>query len=323
MVDDDPRNRAILIRHLAPLEHEVVEAEDGSAALAILDSTEIDLVLLDVRMPGIDGIDVLLHLRARPEWALLPVVLVTGQHDRFAHIQGLDAGADDFLEKPVDAAILRARVRNLLQLKIERERSEQLLLNVLPRSVAERLKRGETVADHVADATVLFADIVGFTKLASEQAAGETVAMLDTIFTAFDRLADEHHLEKIKTIGDAYLAVGGLFGESHDHVAGAAAMALGMLREVRATSGLGLRVGLHTGSLVAGIVGRKKFSYDVWGDTVNVASRMESHGIAGRVQVSDVTRLRLADAYLFEERAPVLIKGKGIMTTWLLRDPRP
>ena len=322
VVDDDPRNRAILAKFLGPLGHEVIEAEDGRAALAIVESMQIDLILLDVHMPGIDGIDVLMHLRARPEWALLPVVLVTGLHDRFAHVQGLDAGADDFLEKPVDPAILRARVKNLLQLKIERERSEQLLLNVLPPSVAVRLKRGETIADHVPDVTVLFADIVGFTALASAQPAGDTVAMLDQIFTAFDHLADEHHLEKIKTIGDAYFAVGGLFGQTRDHVADAAAMALDMMTAIRRMTSLDLRVGIHTGPVVAGIVGMKKFAYDVWGDTVNIASRMESHGVVGRIQVSDVSRTRLADKHGFEQRSPMLIKGKGIMQTWLLVDPR-
>jgi adenylate cyclase len=321
VVDDDSHNRAVLSALLAPLGHDIVEASDGTTALRLLETNDVDLVLLDLRMPGLDGIDVLLHLRARPEWAMLPVVLVTAQHDRTSRLRGLQAGADDFLEKPLDPAILRARVHNLLLLKGERERSESLLLNVLPASVAERLKRGETIADTVPDVSVLFADIVGFTELAAIHPPEDTVRLLNTVFSAFDQLADAHQLEKIKTIGDAYLAVGGLFGGPADHTERAAAMALDMIAAVRSAVSMELRVGIHTGRVVAGVVGTKRFSYDVWGDTVNVASRMESQGVPGRVQVSAPALARLQHRYRFEERPHVAIKGKGEMTTWLLVEP--
>ena len=176
--------------------------------------------------------------------------------------------------------------------------SERLLLNVLPGSVAERLKAGETtIADAYDDATVLFADLVGFTPLASSLSPAETVSLLDRLFSAFDGLAERHGLGKIKTIGDAYMVVGGVPEVCADHPARVVAMGLDMLEAVATLAremdrSLDLRVGVHTGPVVAGVIGTTKFIYDLWGDTVNVASRLESHGMAGAVQMSEATWLR-------------------------------
>ena len=176
--------------------------------------------------------------------------------------------------------------------------SERLLRNVLPESVAGRLKDGETtIADGFDDATVLFADLVGFTPLASSLSPAATVGLLDRLFSAFDALAERHGLEKIKTIGDAYMVVGGVPEACDDHPARVVALGLDMLDAVAALARemdrpLDLRIGVHTGPVVAGVIGTTKFSYDLWGDTVNVASRLESHGIAGAVQMSEATWLR-------------------------------
>jgi adenylate cyclase len=204
--------------------------------------------------------------------------------------------------------------------------SERLLLNVLPGSVAERLKAGETtIADAYDDATVLFADLVGFTPLASSLSPAETVGLLDRLFSAFDRLAEAHGLEKIKTIGDAYMVVGGVPEVCTDHPARVVAMALDMLEAV-ATLGremdrpLDLRIGVHSGPVVAGVIGTTKFIYDLWGDTVNVASRLESQGLAGAVQMSEATWLR-SGGVTAERRGPIELKGRGTMVVYVAHRP--
>jgi adenylate cyclase len=214
------------------------------------------------------------------------------------------------------------------KLRIERERSEQLLLNILPSPVAERLKKGEqTIADAFEETTVLFADIVGFTTLSAQTPPTELVALLNTIFSAFDDLTETHGLEKIKTIGDAYMVAAGLPEHREAHAQAIAAMARDMCRimgEYNATTGhsLQLRIGINSGSVVAGVIGKKKFIYDLWGDAVNIAARMESHGIPGEIQVSQATYELLKGSYIFEERGLIGVKGKGPMRVYLLKERR-
>ena len=218
--------------------------------------------------------------------------------------------------------------RDLAQaaLEDERERSERLLLNVLPAPIAERLKRDEgVIAERHRDVTVLFADLVGFTELARGIDPDELVRLLDEIFGAFDALVTAEGLEKIKTIGDAYMAVGGLPEPLPDHVAAVARTALAMredLARIAAERGiggsLGIRIGIDTGPVVAGVIGRRKFIYDLWGDTVNAASRMESQGLPGRIQVTARVAERLGDGFALRARGPVDVKGMGEMETFLL-----
>ena len=206
-------------------------------------------------------------------------------------------------------------------------RSEELLLNILPPSIAGRLKAsGDTIADGFADVTVLFADIVGFTKLSSRMPPERIVAMLNELFCKFDDLAGEHGLEKIKTIGDCYMVAGGLPLPRADHAQAIAAMGLDMLSVVRSVAAQGgelidVRIGMHSGPVVAGVIGKRKFIYDLWGDTVNIASRMESHGMPGRIQVSESCKRLLDGAYQFTHRGAIEVKGKGSMETWLLDGP--
>jgi class 3 adenylate cyclase len=203
-------------------------------------------------------------------------------------------------------------------------RSEALLLNVLPKSIAERLKReAGTIAESHPAVTVLFADVVDFTPFTERTAPERVVGVLDEIFSAFDQLAEEHGLEKIKTIGDAYMVASGLPDHREDHAAAAAEMALDMLAEVARLSaaldlGLEIRIGMDSGPVIAGVIGRRRFIYDLWGDTVNTASRMESHGLAGRIQVTETTYQLLRAAYRFEDRGEVVVKGKGAMRAYLL-----
>jgi adenylate cyclase len=212
----------------------------------------------------------------------------------------------------------------------EKERSEELLLNILPRPIAERLKKNEAnIAQGHADVTVMFADIVGFTRMTEELSPVETVRILNEIFSLFDELADRHHVEKIKTIGDAYMAAAGLEAGSHIHFADAVAnMAFEMQESVRdycekTGERIQLRIGIGTGPVVSGVVGRKKFIYDIWGDTVNVAFRMAADATAGAIHVDITTYRRLHNRFLFDEAHEVEIKGKGRMHVYHLQGRLP
>ena len=208
----------------------------------------------------------------------------------------------------------------------EQERSERLLLSILPRPIAERLKVSQgVIAERSDEVTVLFADITGFTPAAERLPAEEVVMLLDEIFSAFDELVARHGLEKIKTIGDGYLVAAGIPTPRADHAEATARLALAMrerLGRLPAAAGLSLRVGIDSGPVVAGVIGRSKFGYDLWGDTVNTASRMESHAPTGAIQVTERSYRRLADSFLFERRPGVPVKGKGEMTTYLLLGER-
>ena len=220
--------------------------------------------------------------------------------------------------------VLGEAIRNRRELDRERERSERLLLNVLPASIAARLKQTEgVIADGFTDVTVLFADIVDFTSRSERIAPEQVVELLNDLFSAFDRLAQGRGLEKIKTIGDAYMVVGGLPEPRRDHAVAVAEMALAILGEVagrRDPSGrpLQVRIGIDTGPVVAGVIGTSRFSYDLWGDTVNTASRMESHGVPGCIQVTGRAYRRLCDRFRFQRRGPVPVKGKGDIVTYFL-----
>ena len=216
----------------------------------------------------------------------------------------------------------------IVALNHERQRSEELLLNVLPKAIADRLKGSSSaIADGFAEVSVLFADIVGFTKMSERIPPAALVERLNSVFSSFDDLADKLRLEKIKTIGDAYMVAGGLNLERHDHAEALAEMAMAMQRRVAEFSlhfgeALNLRIGIHTGPAVAGVIGKKKFIYDVWGDTVNTASRMESHGEPGTIQVTEAVQQRLAGKYDFTYRGEIDVKGKGRMRTWYLTGRR-
>jgi class 3 adenylate cyclase/HAMP domain-containing protein len=220
---------------------------------------------------------------------------------------------------------------SLVELYEEQQKSEALLLNVLPSAIAERLKTGHrTIAESFSEVTVMFADIVDFSGLAAQATPAELVELLNTIFSRFDHLTETHGLEKIKTIGDAYMAVGGLPTPRPDHAEAVADLALALREEIghfkrHDGTSFCIRIGINTGPVVAGVIGVRKFIYDLWGDTVNVASRMEAHGLAGSIQVTEATYARLSETHMFEKRGSVTIKGRGEMTTyWLIgrREPR-
>ncbi|MDB4993459.1 MAG: adenylate/guanylate cyclase [Myxococcaceae bacterium] len=228
-----------------------------------------------------------------------------------------------------EAFLARGIIRDQYKaLDLEKGKSDALLLNILPAAVAERLKEdGESIADGFAQVTVLFSDIVGFTKMSDRLTPAELVRRLNAIFSAFDALADRFGVEKIKTIGDAYMVAGGLPDHKADHAEAIAEMALEMrtaLENLKSVLGeaISIRIGIHTGPVVAGVIGKKKFIYDIWGDTVNTASRMESHALPGTIQVSEDTFKLLSSKFALTARGEIDVKGKGPMKTWFLEGRR-
>lgn len=216
------------------------------------------------------------------------------------------------------------RIEAEIALRQQQQQTEKLLLNILPEPIANRLKtQPGNIAENFAEVSVLFADIVGFTEISSQLSAIQLVNLLNQIFSAFDRLCDRYELEKIKTIGDAYMVVGGLPTRRHDHAIAIANMAIDMLEEIKHFNhennlNFRIRIGIHSGAVVAGVIGIKKFTYDLWGDTVNIASRMESHGIVGKIHVSEDTFNLLKEQFVLEKRGDIQVKGKGSMTTYIL-----
>jgi class 3 adenylate cyclase len=333
VVDDNLSNRDLLSRRLMREGFRVTAVESGEAALAATAVDSFDLVLLDMMMPGLSGFEVLCRLKADARTRHVPVIMISALDELDSAVRCIAAGAEDYLPKPFNPVVLRARVgaslekkRLLDELRVEKERSEALLLNILPHSVVERMRRGEVViADRIPEATVLFSDLVDFTAISASLAPEETVKLLGALFSQFDNLAICHGLETIKTIGDGYMVTSGILGEaSPERATAVAEMALSMLDATDAAGRgidkrLQLRIGIHTGGpIVAGVLGTHKIAYDVWGDAVNTAKRMESYGLPGRVHVSAATRKALGNAFRFEPRGPIDVKGKGPMETYFL-----
>ncbi|MBW4679971.1 MAG: response regulator [Microcoleus vaginatus WJT46-NPBG5] len=340
VVDDIEANRDLLGRRLKRHGYTVTVAEDGSQALELMQAQPFDLVLLDIMMPKMNGYQVLEQLKADSSLRHIPVIMISAVDDLDSVVKCIELGAEDYLTKPFNPVLLKARISACLekkrlrdqeqaflkQLQAEQEKSERLLLNILPKAIAEKLKQGwNTIADSFAEVTVLFADIVDFTKLSAQVSPTDLVNLLNDIFSTFDRLAEQHGLEKIKTIGDAYMVVGGLPVPSANHAIAIAEMALDMQQAIaqfntQREQPFSIRIGINTGPVVAGVIGTHKFTYDLWGDTVNIASRMESQGIIGKIQVTSATYERLRERYKFEDRGLIDVKGKGEMRTYLLLD---
>jgi guanylate cyclase len=226
------------------------------------------------------------------------------------------------------AVFAKERSDALAALRQEQAKAESLLLNILPRSIADKLKaEAQPIADQIGSASILFADVVDFTPWSERRTPTEVVGYLDRLFSHFDELAERYGLEKIKTIGDCYMVAAGVPTPRPDHARALALMALDMLDGMRSGKGAGhpghgLRIGINSGPVVAGVIGRKRFLYDLWGDAVNTASRMESHGTPGRIQITRATYELLADEFDCEPRGTIAVKGKGEIEAWYLTGPR-
>jgi len=331
VVDDEEHNRTLLRDPLEACGYEVDEAENGMQAVQKTAARQADVILLDLMMPRIDGLEVCRRLRKNVKTAHIPVLMITALSERGDRLMAIQAGANDFLTKPIDLQDVILRVGNAVhgkhlhdQLQAKQEESERLLLNILPKPIVERLKKDETnIADRHADVTVLQAELIGLASLSAFIEPGQIVRLLNEIFSAFDILVDYHSLDKIKTIGDAYLVVGGITNHRSDHPEAIIELAIDLQREmVRLNDDYGttvrLRIGISTGPVIAGVIGRKKFAFDVWGQAVEVASTLDSIAETGKILVSESTRERLKDKYQFEEKRTVNIQGQSNLSAFQL-----
>jgi class 3 adenylate cyclase len=338
VVDDNASNRDLLFRRLSHDGHQVARADSGGRALEIVQVESFDLILLDLLMPDLNGFQVLQRLKADERLHDVPVIMISGLQEVDSAIRCIEAGAEDFLTKPFNPVLLRARIsaclerkrwrdrerRYIERIELERQKHESLLRNILPRQIVTRLNNGEVViADRVEEASILFADLVGFTAVASRVTPAVLVDNLNRIFSAFDDLCQRMGMEKIKTIGDAYMAAAGLPAPRPDHAEVTADFALAMLDTLEAVNTtihvpFQIRIGIHTGPVVAGVIGSHRFLYDIWGDAVNLASRLESHSLPGRIHVSPRTSEVLASQYELEPRGLINLRGIGKMRTSFL-----
>ena len=326
IVDDEIFNTRLVERFLRSLGYfNITVTNDPREVREMQLLHDYDLVLLDIDMPHLDGFEVIKLLNVhRTLDDYLPILVFTGHTDRDVRLRALAAGAKDFLTKPLEPVEARHRIRNLLEVRVlhnlnrlERDRFQSLLGAILPHAVIARLRKGDTrIANRIEGASILFSDLVGFTRYSADREPAEVVDALTETFNAFDELVRLHDLEKVKTIGDAYMVVGGLQPDDDDHALRMADLALAMTSliasgEKTTQSGFQLRVGLHCGPIVAGLLGGTRSTYDVWGDTVNTASRFETTSLPGRVNLSPAFAHRIEKHFALEARGPVTLAGKG------------
>jgi class 3 adenylate cyclase/CheY-like chemotaxis protein len=343
VVDDNPANTEYLRRKLLAAKHSVLVANSGHEAEAILqDDNPVDLVLLDILMPDLSGYDILGRNRDLLQSKNIPVIVVSSLDEQETVYRCLESGAQDFITKPVNFMILAARINSALERKYlldreedhlrriesEKQKNEELLLNILPQPIAQRMKANEyLIADSVSDCSILFGDIVGFTPLSQALGPIKIVDMLNQIFSTFDDFCEELGVEKIKTIGDNYMVACGVPTPDPQHAVKAVTMGERMLRFVEALPDMqghriAMRIGVHSGPAVAGVIGKKKFVYDLWGDAVNTAGRMETYGLPNCLHMSDATAELVRDHFELEARGSLDIKGIGDMQTHLLKRRR-
>jgi class 3 adenylate cyclase/CheY-like chemotaxis protein len=349
VVDDSKMMRMGISRSLRQIGvQQIEEAANGRLALQRLQDEAFDLMLLDVEMPEMTGLEVLEQMQQNPKLKGFPVIVISGGQDIEDVVRCIEMGADDYLPKPFSQVLLKARLTSSIekkrlrdmellrrqqlqaqheQLEKEQEKTENLLLNILPRSVSQRLKAGEKrIADAHPEVSVLFADLVGFTQLSKGLSAERLVEILDQIFSDFDAIVGAAGVEKIKTIGDCYMLVGGVPEPRPDHAVAVVQAGFDMLNAMARINQqhgtqLQIRVGVNSGPVVAGVIGMHKFTYDLWGNTVNVASRMESTGTPGRVHVSPSTAQHLGQHFALEPRGSVSVKGIGEIETFFVNPP--
>jgi class 3 adenylate cyclase/ActR/RegA family two-component response regulator len=334
VVDDNETNRDVLGRRLEREGFRVSSAENGRRALEMVRATSFDLVLLDIMMPEIDGYQVLSQMKADPALHDIPVIMISALDEIQSVVRCIETGAEDYLNKPFDPVLLRARIGASLEKKrlrdeqkrktaelekaiddaeSQRRESELLLRNILPAQIADELRaRGQVEPRYFEDVTILFSDFVGFTHATENLAAEDLVNLLHTYFTAFDRIVGRYGLEKLKTIGDSYMLAGGLPERNPSHPVDAVMAAFEMVKAVEELSTeeapWKVRIGIHTGPVIAGVVGIKKFAFDVWGESVNFSSRMESSSTPNRINISARTYSRVKDFFDCENRGQVSTK---------------
>jgi adenylate cyclase len=348
IVDDQAANVLLLERMLQGAGYTAVTSTTHPEQVCELHRlNRYALILLDLQMPGMDGFQVMEGLKHIETEGYLPVLVITAQPDH--KLRALQAGARDFISKPFDLPEVLMRVHNMLEVRLlnlagkklnarlvaEQRSSERLLLNVLPQAIVERLKARpaidgfpEIIADGFPEATILFAGLHDFSRLTETMAATELVALLNNVYSGFDTIVEKLGLEKIKIVGESYMIAAGVPTPRPDHAEAIAEAALALQQEIVRHDAPGgetfcLRIGINTGPVVAGVIGKTKFSYDVWGETVNTAWHMETYGAPGRIQVNETTYARLRARYLFEDRGEFYVKDRGELKTYFLKGRKP
>jgi adenylate cyclase len=339
IVDDNEDNRYTLQMLLETDGHErIASASGGAEAMSLIEKQKFSLVLLDMMMPDLNGDEVLRMIKSNPDTRDIPVIMISADTDMEKVSKCIELGADDYLPKPFNPTILRARIGSALRreslrlleteylsrVEQEKRHSETLLRNILPPEIASRLRNGESIiADHYEDTTVLFADIVGFGKITARMKAYEIIGCLNQLFSEFDRLAEDAGVEKIKTIGDNYMAVAGVPIPRSNHARAATKLALDMINSARRLQSrlpvpFPIRVGLHSGPVMAGVIGTRRFAYDVWGDTVNIAARMEAASQPNRVLISAATAKVLGGDFVLDGPQKIATKEERVLEAFFV-----
>ena len=341
VVDDNKNNTDLLDKRLTKKGHKILTANNGKEAILRLtmDRDGIDVILLDIVMPEMNGYEVLKYLKNDKRFFEIPVIMISSMDDTDSIYRCIENGADDYITKPFEKSILDARISSCIEKKHlrdkekilmrelaeEQEKSENLLLNILPEDIAERLKAGESnIATKHDGVTMLFADIVNFTPQSKDIEPNKLIVILNKIFSSFDDLSTKYKIEKIKTIGDSYFAVSGLNDEPSKSAIDIIKMAKEMIRSVSSINedtpemDIQIRIGIHSGSVVTGVIGKHKFAYDLWGAAVNMASRMESTSKAGKIHISEQVKTLVKEKFTFKSRKEVEVKGVGLINSYFV-----
>jgi CheY-like chemotaxis protein len=331
VVDDNEMNRDMLSRRLLRQGYVVVTAENGRQAIDLIeaDVKRFDLVLLDIMMPEMDGYQVLERLKADARLRHIPVIVISSLDEMKSVVQCIELGAEDYLPKPFDPVLLKARIgaslekkrlrdleeAHMQQIREEKQRADDLLHVILPHDVVEELKATNAVKPRLYENVgVLFCDIVGFTAYCDRRQPDEVIAHLQELVEVYEELALRYDMEKIKTVGDAFMAAAGLLKPVENPVLNCVQCGLEMIAAAQRTPAKWwVRVGVHIGPVIAGIVGHKKYAFDIWGDAVNTAARIESHGVANSVTVSGEAWQKVAGVCRGQSLGLVQVRGKGAM----------
>ncbi len=336
VVDDNALNRDVLSRRLRLEGHEIAVASSGMEALALARKQPFDMILLDILMPEMGGLQVLQHLKDDAALRHIPVVMISALDEMDSIIRSIEIGAEDYLPKPFVPAVLRARVgaclekkrlrdrevEHLRQIEEERNRADGLLHVILPSAIVHELKTtNEVKPRRHENVAIMFSDIVGFTPFCEKREPEEIVSHLQQLIVAFEELAIEHQILKIKTIGDSFMAACGLLEPIANPTLNCIRCGIGMIEAAqRQPARWQVRIGIHCGSVVAGVLGRHQYLFDLWGDTVNTAARMESHGVPGAITLSEAAHRRVAAACRCESLGVTSIKGKGDLQRYVFRE---
>ena len=328
IIDDTPTNVAV-VSGLLKDQYKTKVATNGEKALALATAAEKpDLILLDVMMPGMDGYEVCRRLKADPATAEIPVIFLTAKTDSIDEEKGFEVGAVDYIHKPFSAPIVLARVRTQLalqealsQAQEARDQADELLHALLPKKAADEIRSiGTVIPRRYENVAVLFCDVTNFTAYCDKNEPEDVVSRLDALFVIFERVTAKHGLEKIKTIGDGFMAAAGLLHEIDDPVGSAVRCGLEMASTlIDADLGWEVRVGVHAGPVVAGVVGQERYQFDIWGDTVNVAARMVGLSTPGSVATTQEIWEQISSAFDGEALGEIEVKGKGTISVFGLR----